>query len=139
VGKTRGDALPHSFTPLLSFRLVLTAFENFEYPWDAQDSILLLFCLLNGLQVLFRVKQVVKNIVQRPAPGLDSCECLGVWDSMGKYLGQWTPLIFFKLTPEQVQNPDKSHYFCERGFSKIILITNKQNTCNFITEVEKKK
>ena len=23
------------------------------------------------------------------------------------YLGQWTPPMFFKLTPEQVQNPDK--------------------------------
>jgi len=107
VGKTRGDTFPHSFTPPLSFRPVLMAFENFEYPWDAQGSTLLLSCLLNGLQVLFRVKQVVKNIVQRPAPGLDSYEWLGVWDSMGKYLGQWTPLMFLKLTPEQVQNPDK--------------------------------
>jgi len=67
---------------------------NFEYPWDAQASTLLLFCLLNGLQVLFRVKQVVKNIMQRPAPGPDSCEWLGVWDSMGKYLGQWTHRCF---------------------------------------------
>jgi len=40
--------------------------------------------------------------VQRPAPGLDSCEWLGVWDSMGKYLGQWAPPVFFKLTPEQI-------------------------------------
>jgi len=87
VGKTRGDTFPHSFTPPLSFRLVLTAFENFEYPWDAQTSTLLLFYLLNGFWVLFRVKQVVKNIVQRTAPGPDSCEYLGVWDSMGKYLG----------------------------------------------------
>jgi len=65
VGKTGGDTFPHSFTPPLSFRLVLMAFENFEYPWDAQASTLLLFCLLNGLQVLIRVKQVVNNIVQR--------------------------------------------------------------------------
>jgi len=56
---------------------------------------------------LFRVNQAVKNILQRTAPGLDSCEWLGVWDSMGKYLGQWTPPVFFKLTPEQVQDPDK--------------------------------
>jgi len=69
VGKTGGDTFPHSFVPPLSFRLVLTAFENLEYLWDAQGSTLLLFCLLNGLQVLFRVKQVVKNIVQRPDPG----------------------------------------------------------------------
>jgi len=56
---------------------------------------------------LFRVKQVDNRIVQRPALGLDSCEWLGVWDSMGRYLGQWTPPVFLKLTPEQVQNPDK--------------------------------
>ena len=55
VGKTGGDTFPHSFTPPLSLRLVLTAFENFEYPWDAQASTLLLFCLLNGFWVLFRV------------------------------------------------------------------------------------
>jgi len=107
VAKTEADTFPHSFAPPLSLRLVLTAFENFEYLWDAQASTLHSLCLLNGLQDLFRAKQVVKNIVQRPAPGLDSCEWLGVWDSMGKYLGQWTPPMFFKLTPEQVQNPDK--------------------------------
>jgi len=107
VGKTRGDTFPQCFTPRLSFRPVLTVFEHFEYPWDAQTSVFLLFCLLNGLQVLFRVKQVVKNIMQRPDPGPDSCEWLGVWDSMGKYLGQWTPPMSFKLTPEQVQNLDK--------------------------------
>jgi len=78
MGKTRGDNFPHTFTPPLSFRLVLTAFENFEYLWDAQGSTLLLLCLLNGLQVLFRVKQAVKIIVQRPVPGPDRCEWLGV-------------------------------------------------------------
>jgi len=83
------------------------AFENFEHSWDAQASSLLLLSLLNGFWVLFRVKQVVKNIVQRRAPGLDRCEWLGVWDSMGKYLGQWAPPVFLRLTPEQVQEPDK--------------------------------
>jgi len=107
VGKTGGDTFPHSFTPLLSFTLVLMAFENFEYLWDAQTITLLLFCLLNGFWVLFRVKHVVKNIVQRPALGLDSSEWLGVWDSMGKCLGQWASPVSLKLTPEQVQNPDK--------------------------------
>jgi len=106
VGKTEGDTCPNSFAPSLSLRVVLTAFENFQYPWDAQDSTLLLFCLLNGLQVLFRVKQVVKNIVKRPAPGQDSCEWLGVWDNMGRCLEQWAPPVSLKLTPEQVQNPD---------------------------------
>jgi len=87
-----------------------------------------LFCLLNGFWVLFTVKQVVKNIVQRPAPGLDSCEWLGVWNSMGKYLGQWTPLMFFKLTPEQLQNPDKlvkylQKVYCHPGDSRETQIT----------------
>jgi len=41
VGKTGGDTFPHSFAPPLSLRLVLTAFENFEYLWDAQASTLL--------------------------------------------------------------------------------------------------
>jgi len=105
VEKTEGDTVSHSFAPPLSFRLVLTAFENFEYPWDARNSSLLLSYLLNGFWVSFRVKQVVKNIVQRPALGLDSYEWLGVWDSMGRCLGQWAPAVCFKLTPEQVQNP----------------------------------
>jgi len=106
MGKTGWDTFLNSFTSPLSFRLVLTAFENFEYPWDAQASTLLLFCLLNEFQVLFRVKEVVDNIVQIPALGLDSCEWLGVWDGMSKYLGQWAPPVFLKLTPEQVQDPD---------------------------------
>jgi len=52
VGKTRADTFPYSFGPPLSFRPVLTAFENFEYPWDAQASTLLLLCHLNGFWVL---------------------------------------------------------------------------------------
>ncbi|GAB0189192.1 cGMP-dependent protein kinase 2 [Grus japonensis] len=35
-------------------RLVTAAFENFEYPWDVQASMLLLLGLLNMFQVLFR-------------------------------------------------------------------------------------
>jgi len=106
VGKTGWDNFPHSFTPPLSFRLVLTAFDNFEYPWYAQASMFLWFCLLNGYEVLFRVKQVVKNILHRSAPGLESCEWLGVWNGMEQCLGQWAPPVFF-YTPEQVQNTDK--------------------------------
>jgi len=68
---------------------------------------LLLLCLLNGFQVLCRVKQLVKNITQRSALSLSNYEWLGVWESMGKCLGWWAPLVFLNLTPEQVQNPDK--------------------------------
>jgi len=129
VGKTKGDTFSHSFAPPLSFRLVLRAFENFEYPWDAQASTLLLLCLLNGLRVLFRAKQVVKNIVKRPAPGLDSCEWLGVWDSIGRCLEQWAPPMCFKLTPEQIQNPDNLGKYlqkvcCHPGNSRETQITS---------------
>jgi len=34
TGKIGRDTFPHSFTPPLSFRLVITASENFKYPWD---------------------------------------------------------------------------------------------------------
>jgi len=78
MGKTRGDAFPHSFTTPVSFRLVVTAFENSDYQWDVQASMLLFFCLLNGFQALFRVKHLVKSIVQRTALRLDSYEWLGV-------------------------------------------------------------
>jgi len=99
VGKTGGDSFPHCFAPPPSFRLLLRAFENFDYPWDAQASTLLLLCLLNGFQVLFWVKQVVKNIMQRTTPGLDSFEWLGVWENMGRCLEQWASWVRSKLTP----------------------------------------
>jgi len=128
--KTRGGIFPHSFTPLFFFKLVIKAFENFEYPWDVQTSMLLMFCLLNGFQVLFRVKKLSKNITQRTAPGLDSYEWQVVWESMGKYLGQWAPLVFLNLTPEQVQNPDKLvKYVEEYAVTLAILETNKSLHC----------
>jgi len=105
--KTGADTSLDSFTPRLSFRLVITAFENFEYLWDVQDSTLILICLLHGMQVSFRVKQLFQNITQRSSLGLDSYEWLGVWGSMGKYIGLWARPVFLNLTPEQVQNPDK--------------------------------
>jgi len=77
-----------------------------------------------------RAKQVVKNIVQRPALGLDNSEWLGVWDSLGKYIGQWAPPVSLKLTPEQVQNPDKLVKYlqkvcCHPGNSRETQITAK--------------
>jgi len=82
--KTGGNTYPHSFTPPLSFRLVRKAFESFQYLWDAQASRIVLFCLLTQFQVLFRVKEVVNNIVQRP---LEIIQCFshrflssGTWE-----------------------------------------------------------
>jgi len=54
MGKTGRDAFPHSFTLPLSFRL------------DATASRLLLFCLLNGFQVLFRVKLLKTSLTDLP-------------------------------------------------------------------------
>jgi len=87
VGKTGGDTFPYSVTPVLSFRADTAAFQNFEYSWDFQASIFLLFCLLNVFQVLFWFQQLFKDIAQRSAPRLDSYEWWGVWNSMGKCLG----------------------------------------------------
>jgi len=95
VGKTGGDTFPHTVTPPLSFRLVLTAFENFEYPCDAQASGFLLFCLLNGFQLLFRAKQSLRTSCRDLPRGPDSCDWLGVWDSMGRCLEQWASPVCF--------------------------------------------
>jgi len=89
---------------------------------------LLLLCLLNVFQVLFRVKQLVKNTAQRSAPRLDSYEWQGVWNSMCKFLGQWVPLVFWNFTPEKVQNPDKlveclEEVCCHPGNSRETQIT----------------
>ncbi|KAK4830329.1 hypothetical protein QYF61_010093, partial [Mycteria americana] len=53
------------------------------------------------------VKHLFKSTIQTSAPRLDSYEWQGVWDSMGKYLGQWAPPMFWNFTPEQVQDPEK--------------------------------
>ncbi|KAK4823738.1 hypothetical protein QYF61_006007 [Mycteria americana] len=74
----------------------------------------LLLLLLNVLQVLFKLKQLFKNTTQRRASRLDSYEWQGMWDSMGKYLGQWAPPVFWNFTTEQVQNPEKLVKYLEK-------------------------
>lgn len=46
----------------------------------------LLLYLLNVFQVLFKVKQLFKNAIQRSVLRLDSQEWQSVWDDRGKYL-----------------------------------------------------
>ncbi|KAK4831865.1 hypothetical protein QYF61_019693 [Mycteria americana] len=60
------------------------------------------------------VSKQFKKIIQRSAPRPDSYEWQGVWDSMGKYLGQWAPPVFWNFTPEQVQNPEKLVEYLEK-------------------------
>jgi len=82
-----GILSPALSPPSFSFRLDTTSFENFEYPWDVQVSMLLLLCLLNVFQVFSRVtKFVAKNTTQRLASRLDSHGWHGMWENMGKYL-----------------------------------------------------
>lgn len=83
------------------------ALQNFEYPWDMETSMFLLSCHLNALQFLFKVKQLLKNVTQRPAPRQNSYEWQGVCNSMGRYIGQWEPPLFWNFTPEQAQNNEK--------------------------------
>ncbi|KAK4806132.1 hypothetical protein QYF61_001055 [Mycteria americana] len=94
--------------------LTTIAFENIEYPWDVQTSMFLLLCLLSVCQALFKVKELFKNTIQRSAPRPDSYEWQGVWDRMGKYLGQWAPPMFWNSIPEQVQNPEKLVKYLEK-------------------------
>ncbi|KAM9590490.1 uncharacterized protein ACIBXB_005749 [Morphnus guianensis] len=106
MGKLGGDASPRLFASFLSFRLITTAFENFEYPWDAQASVLLVLCLLNMFQVLFRAtKRLFKSTTQRSAPKLDIHGWHGMWEDMGRYLENFSPPVAWKFTPEQLQNP----------------------------------
>ena len=52
----------HFFTFPFYSRQVITALENFEYPFEyVQTSMFLLLCLLNVFQVLFKVKQLFKQ------------------------------------------------------------------------------
>jgi len=54
--------------------LVIIGLENFRYPWDAQNNILLLLCVMNAFQNMFKIKQLFKNITQRSVPRWDSSD-----------------------------------------------------------------
>ncbi|XP_049649800.1 uncharacterized protein LOC126035331 [Accipiter gentilis] len=108
MGKSGGDTSPCPFTSLSSFRLFTTAFDNFEYPWDAQASVLLVLCLLNIFQVLYRAtKSLFKRTTQRSAPKLDIHGWHGMWEDMGRYLENFSPPVAWKFTPKQLQNPNE--------------------------------
>lgn len=113
---------------LLSSRLITIALENSEYPQDVQTSTFLLLGLLNVFQVLFMAEQLFKNTTQRSALRLDSDEWQGVWDSIGKCLGQWSTPTFWNYTSEQEQNPENlvkyfEKVFCHPGNSRKTQIT----------------
>uniref|UniRef100_A0A8B9W4C7 Uncharacterized protein n=1 Tax=Anas zonorhyncha TaxID=75864 RepID=A0A8B9W4C7_9AVES len=99
--------LPSSFTTLLSPELVTIALQDIEYFWNTQNTIVLLFCLMNALQVLLKVKQLLGKLIRRSARRQDSCGWQGVWVDMGRHLEQLAPPVCWKFTPEQWQNPQK--------------------------------
>ncbi|XP_071888411.1 uncharacterized protein [Anas platyrhynchos] len=99
--------LPSSFTTLLSPELVKIALQDIEYYWDTRNTIVLLFCLMNALQILLKVKQLLGELIWRSARRQDSCGWQGVWVDMGRHLEQLAPPVCWKFTPEQWQNPQK--------------------------------
>lgn len=76
MGGTGEDDFSHRFTLLSSFRSATTVFENFEFHLVVKDSISLLLnlqCL--SVYSVFRVRtEVSREVVQRPAPEVDSPE-----------------------------------------------------------------
>lgn len=94
--------------------LLAITLENFEYLWNVHTSMLPLLCVMNVFQVIFRIKQLFKNITLRSAPRWDSFDCQGVWDNTGRCLEQWAPPVVWNLTSEQLQNPDKLVEYLEK-------------------------
>ncbi|MCQ4187479.1 hypothetical protein FK515_28195, partial [Klebsiella pneumoniae] len=107
MGKSEEGTFPYSFTFPFSFERVTSALENFEYPWDVQASILLLLCVLNGFQMLFRIKQLFTKFTRRSAWRLDGQGWHGMWEKTGRYLENFSPPMVWNFTPEQLQNPDE--------------------------------
>ena len=87
--------------------LVTTAPENFVYPWDVQTSMLPLPRVGNVFQVMFQIKQLFKNMIERSAPRQDSSAWQGVWDGLGRCLERWAPPGVWNFIFKQLQNPEK--------------------------------
>ncbi|XP_061222790.1 uncharacterized protein LOC133219470 [Neopsephotus bourkii] len=88
---------------------------------------------LQPLRLVPRVKQSwawALSRVRRPyrrtkkfSARLGSHEWQGVWDNMGKHLGQWAPPVLWNFTTEQVQNPEKlvkhlNEECCHSGYTR---------------------
>lgn len=98
MGETGEDIFRQFFSLSSSFLQVVTiAPESFEYPWDVQTSVFLLLCVVDVFQVMFKIKQSLRNITQRSTPRWDSSEWQGAWDGMVRGLERWTPPSGLKL------------------------------------------
>ena len=107
--ETREDTFQQSLSlPFISpsfpraRELVTTAPENSDYPWDVQTSVLPLLRVGNVFQVMFQIKQLFKNMIERSAPRQDSSAWQGVWDGLGRCLEQWAPPGVWNFISEQL-------------------------------------
>jgi len=67
--------------------LVTTAPENSDYLWDVQTSVLPLLHAIYVFQVMFQLKQLFKNMIERSAPMRDS----SAWPGCGPvWAGAWS-------------------------------------------------
>jgi len=107
MGKTGSNTFSSALS--FSFRLLTTALENFEYPWDVQTRLFVLLCLLNVFLVLhlFKIEQLFKNTTQRSSLRQDSHGWRGMWENMGRYLEKISPAMVWNFTLEQLQGPNE--------------------------------
>jgi len=108
--------------------VITVALQDFEYLWGVETTVLLLLCVMNVLQVVFKIKQLFKNnITQTSAREQDRSEWQAVWDGMGKCLEQQASPVVWIFTFEQLQNPEKlveylEEVYCHHGNSKEVQI-----------------
>lgn len=75
--------------------------------WDIQTSMILLLCLLRVFLVLFIVKKLLKNNIQRSTLRQDYCGWQSVKEDMGRYSSLLSSLMGLKFTLKQAWNPKK--------------------------------
>lgn len=95
MGGTGEDDFCQPFTSFSSFRSATTGFEYFEFSLDDSISLLLnLLCLLGMVYTMFRVRtEIYREVVQKPALGMDSPEWQGMWEKMGQFLKEYSDPI----------------------------------------------
>jgi len=62
--------------------------------------------VVNTFQVMFKKEQLFKNIAQISALRWDSSEWQGMWDSLGRCLGWYSPPGVLNFTSKELQSPE---------------------------------
>lgn len=66
---------------------------------------------------MFRVKiEISREVLQRSPPRADSHEQHRRWEKTGQLLKDYSALMVWKFTPEQLQDPDKVAEYLKRKF-----------------------